>query len=281
MWSGRLNLRSGCAPAAQPRGDFARLPQLTARSRSSQSRPPRLLSEHTSPPAPNRGCAVSETFELFTSGSTRVQFGSRRIGQRHSQAKVRTSMAAGRRVELDRRRPIDCPRYIEQRTVKSFGELLRLILDLEMRPGSSCPGGRRNRQRSMARNGAHRAKPAYPSVARTDRFARISADHGHKALTPFSSHSGTGRTRGTDGSNPLPSSRQSVSRGISPSCIENPAVAATCAEPPMRHGQQRRAGLVNITPTAGNVSVGSYFSTAVPALSSMRLTQCRAAKWQT
>ena len=62
----------------------------------------------------------------------------------------------------------------------------------------------------MARNGAHRAKPAYPSVARTDRFARISADHGHKALTPFSSHSGTGRTRGTDGSNPLPSSGESA-----------------------------------------------------------------------
>src|SRR6516165_4105532 len=65
----------------------------------------------------------------------------------------------------------------------------------------------------MARNGAHRAKPAYPSVARTDRFARISADHGHKALTPFSSHSGTGRTRGTDGSNPPPSATESVSVG--------------------------------------------------------------------
>ena len=35
--------------------------------------------------------------------------------------------------------------------------------------------------------------------------------------------------------------------------------------PARRHGRQRRAGLVNITPTAGNVSVGPYSSTAVPA----------------
>src|SRR6516162_3527314 len=61
---------------------------------------------------------------------------------------------------------------------------------------------------------------------------------------------------GTDGSNPVPSSRQSVSRGISPSRIEKPAVAAGCAGPARQHGQQRRAGLVNITPTAGNISVG-------------------------
>jgi Cobalamin-independent synthase, Catalytic domain len=71
--------------------------------------------------------------------------------------------------------------------------------------------------------------------------------------------------RGTGSSNPLPSSKQSVSRGISPSCIEKPAVAAGCAGPARRHGRQRRAGLVNITPTAGNISVGPYSSTAVPA----------------
>ncbi len=70
---------------------------------------------------------------------------------------------------------------------------------------------------------------------------------------------------GTEGSNPPSSSRQSASRGISPSCIEKPAVAAACAGPARRHGRQRRAGLVNITPTAGNVSVGPYFSTAAPA----------------
>src|SRR5271169_3815473 len=71
--------------------------------------------------------------------------------------------------------------------------------------------------------------------------------------------------RGTGSSNPLPSSRQSVSRGISPSCIERPAVAAAWAGPARRHGRERRAGLVNITPIAGNVSVGPYSSTAVPA----------------
>jgi hypothetical protein len=44
------------------------------------------------------------------------------------------------------------------------------------------------------------------------------------------------------------SSKQSVSRGISPSCIEKRAVAAGCAGPARRHGRRRRAGLVNITP---------------------------------
>ena len=63
----------------------------------------------------------------------------------------------------------------------------------------------------------------------------------------------------------IPSSRQSVSREISPSCIEKSAVAAGCAAPAGRHGRQRRAALVNITPIAGNVSVGPYSSTAVPA----------------
>ena len=37
--------------------------------------------------------------------------------------------------------------------------------------------------------------------------------------------------RGTEISNPVPSSKQSVSRGISPSCIEKSAVAAVCAGP--------------------------------------------------
>ena len=71
--------------------------------------------------------------------------------------------------------------------------------------------------------------------------------------------------RGTRSSNPFRSSRQSVSRGISPSCIENLAVAAACAGPARRHGRQRRAGLLNITPTAGNISVGPYSSTVVLA----------------
>jgi len=70
---------------------------------------------------------------------------------------------------------------------------------------------------------------------------------------------------GTASSNPVRSSRQSVSLGISPSCIEKPAVAAGCAGPARRHGRQRRAGLVNITPIAGDISVERYSGTAVPA----------------
>jgi len=70
--------------------------------------------------------------------------------------------------------------------------------------------------------------------------------------------------RGTRSSNPLPSSRQSVSRGIFPSCIEKSAVAAVCAGPARRHGRQRRARLVKITPGTENISVGHYSSTAVP-----------------
>src|SRR6516165_5996266 len=62
----------------------------------------------------------------------------------------------------------------------------------------------------------------------------------------------------------LPSSRQSVSREISPSCVEKSAVAAGCAAPARRHGRRRHAALVNITLTAGNISVGPYSSTAVP-----------------
>ena len=52
---------------------------------------------------------------------------------------------------------------------------------------------------------------------------------------------------GTGSSNPSPSSGQSVSRGISPSCIENPAVAAACGALAKRHSRQRRTGLVNAT----------------------------------
>jgi hypothetical protein len=42
-------------------------------------------------------------------------------------------------------------------------------------------------------------------------------------------------------------------------------VAAVCAGPTRRYGRQRRARLVNITPTAGDISVGPYSNTTVPA----------------
>ena len=47
---------------------------------------------------------------------------------------------------------------------------------------------------------------------------------------------------GTSGSNPASSSKQSVSRGISSSCIEKPAVAAACAGPARRHGRHCGTG---------------------------------------
>src|SRR6516162_9510167 len=61
-----------------------------------------------------------------------------------------------------------------------------------------------------------------------------------------------------------PADSPSLAR-FSPSCIEKPAVAAVCAGPVRRHGRQRHVGLVNIEPTAGNVSVGHFSSTTVPA----------------
>jgi hypothetical protein len=45
---------------------------------------------------------------------------------------------------------------------------------------------------------------------------------------------------------------------------ENPAVAAGWAGPAKRLGRQRRTKLVKIAPTADNISVGPYFSTAMP-----------------
>ena len=90
-------------------------------------------------------------------------------------------------------------------------------------------------------------------------------DHPDRPPAPSPSREATFLAGGTVSSNPPSSSRQSVSRGISPFCIEKPAVAAACAGPARRHGRQRRAGLVNITPTARNVSVGRFSSTAVPA----------------
>src|SRR6516225_4301191 len=54
--------------------------------------------------------------------------------------------------------------------------------------------------------------------------ARISADHVHKALAPFSSQSGTGRTRGSDGSNPASSSEESANfHSLEPEALTDPA----------------------------------------------------------
>jgi len=80
--------------------------------------------------------------------------------------------------------------------------------------------------------------------------------------------------RGTEGSNPSPSSRQSVSRPHPLSKVENPGFPRGCARPAWRPGRQRRAGCFDIAPTGGNISVRPYSSTAAPL---MGLRECRAA----
>ena len=140
-----------------------------------------------------------------------------------------------------------------------------------IRTFSSAPD--RQQFSGFVRDGADRpsARWCHPSSCRT--WQPIECRGPFQELLLITGSGGTARTalsagrahRGTGSSNPSPSSRQSLSRRISPSCIARPAVAAAWAGPARRHGRQRRAGLVNITPIAGNVSVGPYSSTAVPA----------------
>jgi hypothetical protein len=82
--------------------------------------------------------------------------------------------------------------------------------------------------------------------------------------SPFGNSRETFRKSGTDGSNPLPSSRQSVSRGIPPSGIKKAAAAAACAGPARRHG--------------GRDAQGSSASRQLPAISlsgPFPVPQCR------
>ena len=70
--------------------------------------------------------------------------------------------------------------------------------------------------------------------------------------------------RGTKGSNPSPLQQTvRLSRDFSFRYRKAGRCRGVCG-PGQAHGRQRRAGLVNITPTAGNISVGPYSSTAVP-----------------
>ena len=77
--------------------------------------------------------------------------------------------------------------------------------------------------------------------------------------------------RGTESSNPSPSSRQSVSLPQPLSKVENPGFPRGCARLAWRPGRQRRAGCFDIAPTGGNISVGPYSSTAVPLMWSARM----------
>src|SRR5439155_13857746 len=75
------------------------------------------------------------------------------------------------------------------------------------------------------------------------------------------------RPRGTEGSNPVPSSGESGANlslaGIA-FLRREAAVFRGCAGRGERRGRQRRAGRGNIGPTGGNISVGPYSSTAPP-----------------
>jgi hypothetical protein len=71
------------------------------------------------------------------------------------------------------------------------------------------------------------------------------------------------RACGTDGSNPLPSSRQSVSLRLSRPFEEKPGFSATMRTIARGSCRQRRENPSNIARSGGSVSVGLYSSTAV------------------
>src|SRR6266850_1617632 len=74
--------------------------------------------------------------------------------------------------------------------------------------------------------------------------------------------------RGTKGSNPSPSSGESVSLPELLSSVENLGFPRGCAGWLGDRGGQRRAGCFKIAPTGGNISVAPYSSTAVPLMGS-------------
>jgi hypothetical protein len=84
--------------------------------------------------------------------------------------------------------------------------------------------------------------------------------------------------RGTEGSNPSPSSRESVSRGTLSSWVKNPGFLRGCAGLRSR-GRQRAAGPADIAPTRGNISVGPYSSTPFPAMRSRQVVGLKSQGW--
>jgi len=84
---------------------------------------------------------------------------------------------------------------------------------------------------------------------------------------------------GTDGSNPVPSSGQSASRGILPSHGEKPAFRAGVWAWQVQRGQQRRLSRGAWRRQAGNISVGPNSSTAASMrrwLNEFRSGSCKA-----
>jgi hypothetical protein len=67
------------------------------------------------------------------------------------------------------------------------------------------------------------------------------------------------RSRGTEGSNPAPSSGESVSRPHPLFLGREPDFPRGCAWLTWRPGRQRRAECFDFAPTGGNVSVGAIF----------------------
>jgi hypothetical protein len=84
--------------------------------------------------------------------------------------------------------------------------------------------------------------------------------------------------RGTEGSNPSPSSRESVSRRSLPSWVKNPGFPRGCARLRSLCGRQRAAGPANIAPTRSNISVGPYSSTAFLAMRSRQVIGVKVAR---
>ena len=81
--------------------------------------------------------------------------------------------------------------------------------------------------------------------------------------SPFGNSRETFRKSGTDGSNPVPSSRESVSLRISPTFLEKARIFRQLGDHAGWQRRQRRAKPRNNEPRSGSVSVERYSSTAV------------------
>src|SRR3984893_6379697 len=98
----------------------------------------------------------------------------------------------------------------------------------------------------------------------TRRLGTASCSLGDPSPVPFCRNGIAFRDRGTAGSNPAPSSRESVSRPHPLSKVQNPGFPRGCARLAWRPGRQRRSACFDSAPTCGNISVGPYSSTAAP-----------------
>jgi hypothetical protein len=89
----------------------------------------------------------------------------------------------------------------------------------------------------------------------------------------------THRRWGTEGSNPSPSSGESVSRGTLSSWVKNRGFPRGCAGLRSRRGRQRLAGARRHALTRGNISLRRYSSTVFPAMRSPQLVGSKSQGW--